>query len=428
VKRVVITGVGILSPLGRGLIANWDEGLMKSRSGIVKNMRFDTAEYPSKVCGAVPYGTGEFDFDMDGIASADRRKMDDFILYAVEAADQAMTDAGLSMPESMTDDEREMAGVYIGSGIGGIGTIERGAPILKNEGLRRLSPFFIPACLSNLGAGHVSIKYGLKGPNLTVSTACATGTHAIGEASRIIRCGEATVMVAGGAEAGITPLGVAGFSAARTLSTAFNDTPEKASRPWNKDRDGFVIGDGAGIVVLEEYEHAVARGAKIYAEVVGYGTSADAYHITTPADGGEGGYRAMKAALKNAGLTPDDIGYINAHGTSTGAGDLREFQAVRKLFGRGESQDLSHMCMSSTKSAIGHLLGAAGAVEAIYSAMALKTGMLPPTLNLDDPEDEVVASKIDLIPHNAKAKQVEYAISNSFGFGGTNSSLILKKV
>jgi len=427
-RRVVITGMGIVSPLGKGLKSNWDEGLMKSKSGIVKNTRFDVSSYPSQVCGAVPYGTGEFDFNMDGVPSPDRRKMDDFILYAIDAADQAIVDAGLNLPESLTEAERERAGVYIGSGIGGIGTIAKASLILQEHGVRKISPFFIPAALANLGTGHVSIKYGLKGPNLSVITACATGTHAIGEGTRIIRCDEADIMVVGGAEAAINPIGVAGFCAARALSTSFNDVPDKASRPWDKDRDGFVIGDGAGVLVLEEYEHAIARGAKIYAEIVGYGTSGDAYHITMPAENGEGGYRAMKAALQNANLQPDDIGYINAHGTSTKAGDLKEFEAVQNLFGHGENKDLSHISMSSTKSSIGHLLGAAGAVEAIYSTLALTTGILPPTLNLDNPEDVILESKIDLVPFKPKAKQVEYAMSNSFGFGGTNGTLILKKI
>jgi len=426
-RRVVVTGMGIVSPLGKGLKSNWEDGLMKSKSGIVKNTRFDVSSYTSQVCGAVPYGQGENDFNIDAIPTPDRRKMDDFILYAIDAAEQAIVDAGLSDSNSLTENERERTGVYVGSGIGGIGTIEKASIILKEQGVRKVSPFFIPAVLANLGTGHISIKYGFKGPNLSVITACATGTHAIGEGTRIIRCDEADIMIVGGAEAAINPIGVAGFCAARALSTSFNDQPQKASRPWDKDRDGFVIGDGAGVLVLEEYEHAIKRGAKIYAEVVGYGTSGDAYHITMPAENGEGGYRAMKAALKNADLSPEDIGYINAHGTSTKAGDLKEFEAVRNLFGHGENKDLSHLSMSSTKSSIGHLLGAAGAVEAIYCSLALTTGVLPPTLNLDNPEDIIVESKIDLIPFTPKEKQVEYVMSNSFGFGGTNGTLILKK-
>ncbi len=426
-KRVVITGIGLLTPLGKGVKANWEEGLLKSRCAISKNIKFDVSDYPSTIAGQIPFGTGEFEYDIDAVPAPDKRKMDNFILYALEAADQAISDAGLDKADALTDEEKEETGVYIGSGIGGIGVIEKSAIVLKEHGVRKISPFFVPAALINLTSGQVSIKYGFKGPNSSVVTACATGTHAIGDAARIIKCGEAKIMIAGGAESGISPLGVAGFCAARALSTSYNDTPEKASRPWDKGRDGFVIGEGAGVVVLEEYEHAVARGAKIYAEVVGYGMSGDAYHITSPAEDGNGGYRAMVAALKNADLKPEQIGYINAHGTSTPAGDLKEFAAVRRLFG-GANGDLSKLSMSSTKSSIGHLLGAAGAVEAIYSALALRDGILPPTLNLDDPEDEVVDSKIDLVPYKPVKKDIEYAMSNSFGFGGTNATLILKKV
>jgi len=358
-------------------------------------------------------------FDPDKVMSPkERRRVDDFILYGIAAADEAMADSGFK-PE--TDEERDRAGVLIGSGIGGLQTIADNALILERDGPRKISPFFIPAALINLISGQVSIRHGLKGPNHAVVTACATGAHAIGDAMRLIQYDDADVMVAGGAEAAITRLGMAGFAACRALSTDYNDTPQKASRPYDKGRDGFVMGEGAGVVVLEEYEHAKKRGAKIYAEVVGYGLSGDAHHITAPADDGDGGYRAMQMALKHAGLTPEQIDYVNSHGTSTPLGDEIELRAVERLFGASAAK----LSMSSTKSAIGHLLGAAGAVEAIFTAMVIKEGVLPPTLNLETPS---VDTAIDLVPLKARKKTVRAAMSNSFGFGGTNAALVLRAV
>jgi len=344
--------------------------------------------------------------------------MDDFIVFALAAAIEAVEDSGWK-PED--EESRERTGVMIGSGIGGLPTVADGALTLANHGPRKLSPFFIPACLINLASGHVSIKYGFKGPNHAVVTACSTGAHALGDASRLIMFGDADVMVAGGAEAAVCRLGMAGFAAARALSTNFNDTPTRASRPWDKDRDGFVMGEGAGVVVLEEYEHAKARGAKIYAEIIGYGMSGDAYHITAPAEDGNGGFRAMRAAINRAGINLEDVDYVNAHGTSTPLGDEIELGAVKRLFG----EHAYKLSMSSTKSAIGHLLGAAGSVEAIYSIMAIQTGLIPPTLNLDNPS---ASCDIDLVPHKAKEKSVKVALSNSFGFGGTNASLVFRAV
>jgi len=420
-RRVVITGMGIVSPLGRGLKSNWEEGLLKSRSGIkpIPPSYFDTEKYPVKFAGVVPRGTepGQFD-EASTVPAKEQKKMDLFIKYAMAAADDAVADANLALE---TEEEKERAGVIIGSGIGGLTTMGDTAIELDKREDKKVSPFFIPSALINLIAGNVSIKYGLKGPNLAVVSACATGTHAIGDAARTIALGEADVMLAGGAEAAVIPLGVAGFAAARTLSMR-NDAPQKASRPWDKGRDGFVIGEGAGVVVLEEYEHAKKRGAKIYAEVVGYGLSGDAYHITSPAPEGEGGYRAMKAALKSADMKPSDIDYINAHGTSTPVGDMLELSAIRRMF----EGSLGSVSISSTKSAIGHLLGAAGAVEAIYCALAIRDQIAPPTLNLDDPED--AAAGMDLVPHKAKARKIDVALSNSFGFGGTNACLIFRKV
>ncbi len=344
--------------------------------------------------------------------------MDDFIHFAMGAATQAVQDSGW-LPQD--EESKERTGVMIGSGIGGLRAIEEAVLILKEKGPRRISPFFIPACLINLASGQVSIKYGFKGPNHAVVTACSTGAHAIGDASRLIQFGDADVMVAGGTEATICRIGLAGFAAARALSTSYNDTPSKASRPWDKGRDGFVMGEGAGVVVLEEYEHAKKRGAKIYAEVVGYGLSGDAYHITAPSPEGDGGFRAMKAALERAGLNPSDVDYINAHGTSTPLGDEIELGAVKRLFG----ESVYKLSMSSTKSAIGHLLGAAGAVEGIFSVLAIRHQIAPPTLNLDDPSD---GCDIDLVPHKAKERTINVALSNSFGFGGTNASLVFKRV
>ena len=408
----------MVTPLGVGLKANWDR-LTKGESGLRAIDHFDVSDLPAKIAGVVPRGIGEGLFNPDDVASAkDRRRMDDFIVFALAAAIEAVEDSGWK-PED--EESRERTGVMIGSGIGGLPTVADGALTLANHGPRKLSPFFIPACLINLASGHVSIKYGFKGPNHAVVTACSTGAHALGDASRLIMFGDADVMVAGGAEAAVCRLGMAGFAAARALSTNFNDTPTRASRPWDKDRDGFVMGEGAGVVVLEEYEHAKARGAKIYAEIIGYGMSGDAYHITAPAEDGNGGFRAMRAAINRAGINLEDVDYVNAHGTSTPLGDEIELGAVKRLFG-AHAYNLS---MSSTKSAIGHLLGAAGSVEAIYSIMAIQTGLIPPTLNLDNPS---ASCDIDLVPHKAKEKSVKVALSNSFGFGGTNASLVFRAV
>ena len=421
-RRVVITGMGIVSPLGRGLRRNWEDGLLKSRSGIRLIPYFDTTDFPVKIGGIVPAGKGEGEFDVESVVSIkDQKKMDTFIKYAIAAATDAVEDAGLADAAALSEEEKLRAGVLIGSGIGGLTMIHETTLDMKERGSNKVSPFFIPSALINLTSGHVSIKFGFKGPNSSVVSACATGTHAIGDAARIIALGDADIMVAGGAEAAINPLGVSGFACAKTLSTR-NDEPERASRPWDKGRDGFVMGEGSGIVVLEEYGHAKARGAKIYAEVVGYGMSGDAYHITAPAADGSGGERAMRAALHSAGMSPDEIDYINAHGTSTPLGDMLEFGAVARVF----ANTLGKISMSSTKSAVGHLLGAAGAVEAIYSALAIRDQVAPPTLNLDEPEEE--ARGVDLVPHQSRQRKIEVALSNSFGFGGTNASLIFKKV
>lgn len=418
-RRVVVTGLGLVTPVGNGVETTWNN-LLKSKSGIRRIESFDTEAYPSKIAGLVPQGTepGQFNFE-DYVPSKERRKMDDFIIYGIAAADEALKDSGW-VPE--TEEQKEMTGVMIGSGVGGLPRIYDASLTVRDDGPRKLSPFFIPSCLINLVSGQVSIRHGFKGPNHAVVTACSTGAHAIGDAARLIQWGDADVMVAGGSEASVCEIGIAGFSALRALSTNFNDNPTKASRPWDQDRDGFVIGEGAGIVVLEEYEHAKKRGAKIYAEILGYGMSGDAHHITAPAEDGNGGFRAMRNALRRAELNPEEIGYINAHGTSTPLGDLIEFNAVKRLFG----DNLSGVSMSSTKSAIGHLLGAAGGVEAIFSILALRDGILPPTLNLDNPSEG--CTDIDLIPHKPKEKKIRYVMSNSFGFGGTNASLVLGKV
>ncbi len=416
-RRVVVTGLGVVSPLGVGAKTNWD-ALMASRSGIGAIQSFDVSDLPAKIAGQVPRGdtaSGLFNPD-DWIPPKDQRRMDDFIIYGLAAAQQAIQDSGW---KAETEEDRCRSGVLIGSGIGGLPEIASGALTVEGGHARRLSPFFIPASLINLVSGHVSIRNGFKGPNHAVVTACSTGAHAIGDAARLIMWDDADVMVAGGAEAAVCRLGVAGFCAARALATAFNDTPQKASRPWDKDRDGFVMGDGSGIVVLEEYEHAKKRGATIYAEIVGYGLSGDAHHITAPAPDGDGAQRCMKMALKRARMNPDDIDYVNAHGTSTPLGDQIELNAVKRVFGDAAYK----ISMSSTKSAIGHLLGAAGAVEAIYSIMAIRTGVVPPTLNLDNPSP---GCDIDLVPHQPKERRVRAALSNSFGFGGTNASLIFK--
>ena len=414
-KRVVITGMGIVSPVGTGVEYAW-KNIVAGKSGVRKIDLFDASDLASQIAGVPVYGSEPGQFNPDAVFDAkEQRKMDKCIIYGMVAADEAIKDAGL---DNYTGN-KERIGVSIGAGIGGLNTIYDNCVELYTGGPRRISPFFIPKAIINMTAGNVSIKYGLKGPNLSVVTACASAAHSIGEAVRLIMHGDADVMVAGGAEGAVGKIGVAGFAAMKALSTR-NDDPEAASRPWDKNRDGFVIAEGAGILVLEEYEHAVARGAKIYAEVAGYGLSGDAYHITAPAEGGEGGLRAMKAALKDAGLKPEDVDYINAHGTSTGLGDLGELEAVKILF-----KDLP-VSMSSTKSMTGHLLGAAGAVEAIFCVLAIRDGIVPPTINLQDPEDAV--GNFDLVPNKAKKRKVDVAISNSFGFGGTNASLVLKKL
>jgi len=405
----------MVSPLGSGVKHSWDR-LIKAESGVAGIQSFDVSDMPSKIAGQIPLGDqadGNFNPE-DWIQIKDLRKMDDFILYAMAAATQAIEDSGWK-PE--TEEDLERTGTMIGSGIGGLKVIEAGTIALHERGPRRVTPFFIPASLINLASGQVSIKYGFKGPNHSVVTACSTGAHAIGDAARLIQWEDADVMVAGGAEAAICRIGVAGFASARALSTGFNDTPERASRPWDKDRDGFVMGEGSGVVVLEELEHAKNRGAHIYAEIIGYGMSGDAFHITSPPEDGNGGFRSMRSALKRAGLNPEDIDYINAHGTSTPIGDEIELQAVKRLFGDA-AYDLS---MSSTKSAIGHLLGAAGSVEAIFAIKAINEGVVPPTLNLENPSE---GCDLDLVPLKAKERKVRNALSNSFGFGGTNASLI----
>jgi len=424
-RRVVVTGIGMITPLGHGVDVTW-KGILAGKSGANRISSFDPAGFGCEVACEVPRidgrGGGGPDvpgaFDPDQTMSPkDQRRVDDFILYAVAAADEAVRDANW-MPED--EESRERTGVMIGSGIGGLTSIERVAVEMAEKGPRRVSPFFIPSSLINLGSGQVSIRYGFKGPNHSVVTACATGAHAIGDAARMIRYGDADVMVAGGAEAAICPLGIAGFVACRAMVTSYNDTPEKASRPYDAGRDGFVMGEGAGILVLEEYEHAKARGAKIYGEVAGYGLSGDAYHITAPAEDGDGGFRAMKAAIKDAGIDPSEVDYVNAHGTSTMADGI-EAGAVERALG----DHAKNVAMSSTKSSIGHLLGAAGAVEAIFSLLAIRDQIAPPTINLENPNVETV---MDLVPNKARPMKIDTVMSNSFGFGGTNAALIFKKV
>jgi 3-oxoacyl-[acyl-carrier-protein] synthase II len=417
-RRVVVTGMGIVSPLGIGVEHVWSR-LIAGDSGITVITNFDTTELNAKVAGQVPAGPGaDHKFDVaEYLPVKDIKKMDRFIHFGVAAASLAMEDSGY-VPE--TEDEKYAAGVMIGSGIGGLQTIYEGSILVHEGKARRMSPFFIPSALINLVSGQVSIKYGLKGPNHSAVTACATGVHAIGDAARLIGFGDANVMVAGGAEATVNPLGIAGFCASRALSTAFNDRPAEASRPWDKDRDGFVMGEGAGVVVLEELEHAKARGAKIYAEIAGYGMSGDAYHITAPAEHHDGAFRAMKAAFKSGALTPADVQYINAHGTSTPMGDDLELEAVENLFGN----HAANVAMSSTKSATGHLLGAAGAIEAIFSILAIRDNIAPPTLNLHNPSRD---SAINRVPLKAQPMAIDVALSNSFGFGGTNASILFKR-
>ncbi len=414
-RRVVITGMGIVSPVGTGIEHAW-KNIVAGKSGVRTIDLFDASDCASQIAGLPVCGTEPGQFNPDSVLDAkEQRKMDRSTIYGMVAADEALRDANLID----YDGDKERIGVSIGAGIGGMQTIYDNCVELYTGGPRRISPFFIPKAIINMTAGNVSIKYGLKGPNLSVVTACATAAHCIGEAARLIEHGDADIMVAGGAEAAVCKIGVSGFTAMKALSTR-NDEPTRASRPWDKNRDGFVMAEGAGILILEEYEHAIKRGAKIYAEVAGYGLSGDGYHITAPAPEGEGGRRAMIAALKDANLTPRDVDYINAHGTSTGLGDIGELAAVKTLF------DGVDVCMSSTKSITGHLLGAAGAVEAIFCTLAIRDGIVPPTINLDEPVDEV--GDFNLVPNQAQKRDVNVAVSNSFGFGGTNASLILKRV
>ena len=418
-RRVVVTGLGMVTPLGVGVDHNWKQ-ILAGKSGIDRITGFDVDDIACQIAGQVPGPDEEGGLDIDAfIDPREQRRQDRFIQLGLVAAQLAVEDSGW-MPDDVEAQNR--TGVMIGSGIGGLETIVTTDQLMNERGTRRISPFFIPSALINLISGHVSIKYGFRGPNHSVVTACSTGAHAIGDAARMVALDDADVMVAGGAEAAVCRIGMAGFAAARALSTGYNDDPQRGSRPWDTGRDGFVMGEGAGIVVLEELEHAKARGATIYAEVKGYGMSGDAYHITAPAEDGDGGFRAMQAALKRAGLTADDIDYVNAHGTSTPLGDLIEAGAVRRLLGDA----VSNVSMSSTKSATGHLLGAAGAIEAIYSVKAVQTGDLPPTLNLESPEEAV--ADFDLVPLKTRNRDVRNAMSNSFGFGGTNASLIVGKV
>ena len=418
-RRVVVTGLGMVSPLGCGIEPTWKR-ILNGESGARKIETFDVSDLPSKIACVVPRGdgsSGSFNADQ-WMEPKDQRKVDDFIIFAMAAARQALDDANW---HPSTEEDRCATGTMIGSGIGGLSGIAETALLLKERGPRKVSPFFIPGRLINLASGYVSIEFGLKGPNHAVVTACSTGAHAIGDGSRLIALGDADVMVAGGTESPICRIGMAGFCAARALSTGFNETPEKASRPYDKDRDGFVMGEGAGVVVLEEYEHARARGARIYAEVTGYGMSGDAYHITSPSPDGDGGYRSMAAALKRAGITTSDIDYINAHGTSTQVGDEIELGAVERLLGNAASR----ISMSSTKSSTGHLLGAAGAIEAIFSILAIRDNIAPPTINLENPS---VQTAIDLVPKVPRKREINVALSNSFGFGGTNASVIVQRV
>ncbi|MBB5519856.1 beta-ketoacyl-ACP synthase II [Amphiplicatus metriothermophilus] len=429
-KRAVITGLGLVTPLASGVEPTWRR-ILAGESGAGRIEKFDASEMACQIAAEVPRADGyaggaalveagepEAAFNPDDwVEPREQRRMDDFIVYAVAAAQMAFDDSGVSLK---TDEERERAGVMIGSGIGGLPGIEKESLNLAQNGPRRVSPFFITGRLINLASGQVSIRLGLKGPNHAVVTACSSGAHAIGDAARMIMLGDADVMLAGGTEAAISPIGVAGFSACKALTTRFNDRPKLASRPYDRDRDGFLIGEGAGIVVVEEYERAKARGAKIYGEVVGYGLSGDAYHITAPAEDGDGGFRAMRMALERAGLKPDDIDYVNAHGTSTPKGDEIELRAVERLFGKAAEG----LVMSSTKSSIGHLLGAAGAVEAIFCLLAMRDNIAPPTINLDNPS---VDTPINLAPNKPVEKRIDAVLSNSFGFGGTNACLVMRR-
>ncbi len=418
-RRVVVTGLGLVTPLGSGIDPTWQR-LLAGKSGIKQIEKFDVSDLPCKIAGQVPRGDGsDGTFDPDRwMEPKEQRKVDDFIIFAMGAATQALNDADW---HPATYDDQITSGVLIGSGIGGVEGIAETALVLKERGPRRVSPFFIPGRLINLAAGYVSIAHSLKGPNHAVVTACSTGAHAIGDAGRLIALGDADVMVAGGTESPVNRISLAGFAACLALSTGFNDTPERASRPYDRDRDGFVMGEGAGAVVLEEYEHAKKRGARIYAELIGYGLSGDAFHITAPSEDGDGAFRCMSAAIRRAGISADDIDYINAHGTSTPLGDEIELKAVERLVGNAAG----HISMSSTKSAIGHLLGAAGAVEAIFCLLAMRDETVPPTINLDNPS---VSTAIDLVPHKARKRPINIALSNSFGFGGTNASLIFRRL
>lgn len=418
-RRVVVTGLGMVSPLANGVEATWRR-LLAGQSGAGRIETFEVSDLPCQIACQIPRGDGSNDtFNADlFMEPKEQRKVDDFILFAVAAATQALEDAKWA---PKTDDDKYASGVLIGSGIGGLGGIYETSLLLQEKGPRRISPFFIPGRLINLASGYVSIQHGLKGPNHSVVTACSTGAHAIGDAARIIALGDADVMVAGGAESAVNRLGIAGFAACRALSTGFNDCPDQGSRPYDKDRDGFVMGEGAGVVVLEEYEHAKARGAHIYGELIGYGMSGDAHHITAPAEDGDGAFRCMSMAVKSAGIAPSDIDYINAHGTSTPLGDEIELGAVQRLVGAAASK----IAMSSTKSSIGHLLGAAGSVEAIFSLLAMRDQIAPATLNLVNPS---VETAIDLVPLKPKSREINVVLSNSFGFGGTNASLIFRRM
>ena len=418
-RRVVVTGLGMVSPLACGVEPTWKR-ILNGKSGARKIESFDVSDLPCKIACQVPRGDGsDGSFNPDQwMEPKDQRKVDDFIIFAMAAARQALDDANW---HPAREDDRCATGTMIGSGIGGLNGIAETAVLLKERGPRKVSPFFIPGRLINLASGYVSIEHGLKGPNHAVVTACSSGAHAIGDAGRLIALGDADVMVAGGTESPICRIGMAGFCAARALSTAFNETPHRASRPYDRDRDGFVMGEGAGVVVLEEYQHAKARGAKIYAEVTGYGLSGDAYHITSPSPDGDGGFRSMAAAMKRAGITSADVDYINAHGTSTQVGDEIELGAVERLLGNAASR----VSMSSTKSSTGHLLGAAGAIEAIFSILAIRDNIAPPTINLEHPS---VETAIDLVPQAPRKREINVALSNSFGFGGTNASVIVQRV
>ena len=414
-KKVVITGMGIVCPVGTGIDYVW-KNLLSGKSGIRKITEFDTDGIASQIAGIPHRGTGKGDFNPDVVIEPrEQRKLDNSIIYGLVAADEAIKDAGLIDYKG----DKNRIGVSVGSGVGGLSSIADTDEEIFQNGPKFVSPFFVPKAVVNMTSGHISIKYGFGGPNIAIATACATGAHSIGEGAAIIERGDADIMICGGTEAAVCKLGVIGFAAMRALSTR-NDDPTHASRPWDKDRDGFVIGEGAGILVLEEYEHAIKRGAKIYAEVAGFGMSADAYHITAPSSKGEGGKRSMEIALKHANLKPSDVDYINAHGTSTGLGDVGELIAVKELFAGCDT------CMSSTKSMTGHLLGAAGAIEAIFCALSIRDNIVPPTMNLDNPIDEV--GDFNLVPNKAQKRKVDATLSNSFGFGGTNASLVLKRV